>query len=49
MRANESGPETAIALGVFGVVVFAGLWPRTHRTPRPTSAAPRAGGVGAPT
>ncbi|MFF2510682.1 AmiS/UreI family transporter [Streptomyces sp. NPDC058086] len=41
--------ETAIALGVFGVVVFAGLWPRTHRTPRPTSAAPRAGGVGAPT
>lgn len=30
--------EIAIALGVFGVVVFAGLWPRTHRTPRPTSA-----------
>lgn len=41
--------EIAIALAVFGVVVFAGLWPRTHRTPRPTSAAPRVGGAGAPT
>ncbi|MEU3981607.1 AmiS/UreI family transporter [Streptomyces sp. NPDC026672] len=41
--------EIAIALAVFGVVVFAGLWPRTHRTPRPTSAAPPAGSVGAPT
>jgi hypothetical protein len=41
--------ETAIALAVFGVVVFAGLWPRTGKSIRPTPAAPPAGNVDAPT
>ncbi|WP_432172736.1 AmiS/UreI family transporter [Streptomyces sp. Tue6028] len=41
--------ETAIALGAFGVVVFAALWPLTRKTPRVTSPAPPAGSVGAPT
>ncbi|MEU3349155.1 AmiS/UreI family transporter [Streptomyces sp. NPDC006700] len=41
--------ETAIALGVFGVLMFVGLWPRTRGTPRPTRAAPPASSTGAPT
>ncbi|MFJ2304961.1 AmiS/UreI family transporter [Streptomyces sp. NPDC087787] len=41
--------ETAIALGVFGVLMFVGLWPRTRGTPQPTRAAPPAGSAGAPT
>ncbi|WP_445524630.1 AmiS/UreI family transporter [Streptomyces cyslabdanicus] len=41
--------ETAIALGVFGVLMFVGLWPRTRRPPQPTQAAPPTSGAGAPT
>ncbi|MFD5469369.1 AmiS/UreI family transporter [Streptomyces sp. NPDC127105] len=41
--------ETAIALGVFGVLMFVGLWPLTRGTPQPTRAAPPAGSAGAPT
>ncbi|MFF4837506.1 AmiS/UreI family transporter [Streptomyces sp. NPDC001315] len=41
--------EIAIALAVFGVVAFAGLWPRTRKSPQPTPAAPPPGSVGAPT
>ncbi|MFE9309629.1 AmiS/UreI family transporter [Streptomyces sp. NPDC088353] len=41
--------ETAIALGVFGVLMFVGLWPRTRQSPQPTQAAPPANGAGAPT
>ncbi|MFF9122661.1 AmiS/UreI family transporter [Streptomyces sp. NPDC014889] len=41
--------ETAIALGVFGVLMFVGLWPRTHQSPQPAQAAPPASGTGPPT
>ncbi|MCP3816749.1 AmiS/UreI family transporter [Streptomyces sp. A3M-1-3] len=41
--------EIAVALAVFGVVVFVALWPLTRKSPRPTQAAPAAGSVGAPT
>ncbi|PJM95596.1 AmiS/UreI family transporter [Streptomyces sp. CB01373] len=41
--------ETAIALGVFGVLMFVGLWPLTRGTPQPTRAAPPASSAGAPT
>ncbi|MEU6012231.1 AmiS/UreI family transporter [Streptomyces sp. NPDC047453] len=41
--------ETAIALGVFGVLMFVGLWPRTRQSPQPGQAAPPANGAGAPT
>jgi hypothetical protein len=40
--------EIAIALGAFGVVMFAALWPLT-RTRQPTRAGPEAGSVSAPT
>ncbi|MER5916813.1 AmiS/UreI family transporter [Streptomyces sp. NPDC001982] len=40
--------EIAIALGAFGVVVFAALWPLT-RSRQPTRAGPAAGSVSAPT
>ncbi|WP_328398526.1 AmiS/UreI family transporter [Streptomyces sp. NBC_00390] len=40
---------TAIALAVFGVVVFAALWPLTRNSRQPAPAAPPAGSVGAPT
>ncbi|GGN93041.1 transporter [Streptomyces albiflavescens] len=41
--------ETAIALAVFGVVVFAGLWPRTRQPSPAARGAPPAGSVRAPT
>ncbi|MFD4141765.1 MULTISPECIES: AmiS/UreI family transporter [unclassified Streptomyces] len=41
--------ETAIALAVFGVVVFVALWPLTRNSRQPAPAAPPTGSVGAPT
>ncbi|MET8244283.1 AmiS/UreI family transporter [Streptomyces sp. NPDC005202] len=43
--------EIAIALAVFGVVVFVALWPLTRKSSRAAAAraAPAAGSVGAPT
>ncbi|MER6996027.1 AmiS/UreI family transporter [Streptomyces sp. NPDC000410] len=41
--------EIAIALAVFGVVVFAALWPLTRKSRQPAPAAPAAGSAGAPT
>ncbi|WP_326653434.1 MULTISPECIES: AmiS/UreI family transporter [unclassified Streptomyces] len=41
--------ETAIALAVFGVVVFGALWPLTRNSRQPAPAAPAAGSVGAQT
>jgi putative amide transporter protein len=41
--------ETAIALAVFGVVVFVALWPLTRNSRQPAPATPPAGSVGAPT
>ncbi|MFE9174222.1 AmiS/UreI family transporter [Streptomyces kebangsaanensis] len=40
--------ETAIALGVFGVLMFVGLWPLTRQSPQPTRAAPPASSAGTP-
>lgn len=40
--------ETAIALGVFGVLMFVGLWPLTRQPPQPTQAAPPANSAGTP-
>ncbi|MEU7057442.1 AmiS/UreI family transporter [Streptomyces sp. NPDC046197] len=41
--------ETAIALAVFGVVVFGALWPLTRKSRLPAPSTPEAGSVGAPT